>query len=93
MLRGEFDQAGVALNPLCLVSLLIIIPDRWTRPNHDANVLLEQSLPAPTAPPLLAHMGDGIFGRGPMPRVKSAVGKLNWCPSEFPATQPSRGPC
>lgn len=51
---GGFDQAGMALNPLCLVSLPIIIPDRWTRPNHDANMLLEQLFPAPTPPPLLA---------------------------------------
>lgn len=81
---GGFDQAGMALNPLCLVSLPIVIPDHWTRPNHDANMLLELCLPAP--PPLLAHMGDGIFGRGPMPCCKSAIGKLNWYPGEFPAT-------
>lgn len=44
---GGLGQAGMALNPLCLVSLPIIIPDRWTRPNHDANMLLEQLFPAP----------------------------------------------
>lgn len=87
---GGFDQAWMALNPLCLVSRPIIILDHWTRPNHDAKMLLEQHFPAPTLPPLLAHTGGGMLGRGQMPWIKSAIGKLNWYLGEFPATQPSR---
>jgi len=68
---GRFDQARMSPNPLCLVSLQIIIPDHWTRPNHHASMLFEQHFPAPTPPPPLAQMGDIMLVGGQMPRILS----------------------
>lgn len=68
---GRFDQARMSLNLLCLVSLQIIIPDHWTRPNHHASMLFEQRSPAPTPPPPLAQMGDIMYIGGQMPHVLS----------------------
>lgn len=66
---GRFDQARMSLNPLCLVSLQIIIPDHWTRPNYHASMLFEQCFPPLTPPPSLAQMGHIMFVGGQMPCI------------------------